>query len=157
MRSSFLFYPVMQYFFITVFILVYLYCFHFSNHHLLLFYFSFFSMKFFCFQIGEPVHEERDAPSLTAPSPHPPMFDKSPHSLDKSYPAFDATPSFDHRNTKSTNGSCGVGEHLFDRESWNDMSSILREINETQRSTNDQSGICESLTRPRHKITEVIF
>ena len=78
-------------------------------------------MKFFCFQIGEPVHEERDAPSLTAPSPHPPMFDKSPHSLDKSYPAFDATPSFDHRNTQSTNGSCGVGEHLFDRESWNDM------------------------------------
>ena len=82
----------MQYFFITVFILVYLYCFHFSNHHLLLCNFPFFSMKFFCFQIGEPVHEERDAPSLTAPSPHPPMFDKSPHSLDKSYPVFDATP-----------------------------------------------------------------
>ena len=145
----------MQHFF-HYFILVSLFCFSIFKPLLLFCNFPFFR-HFFCCQIGEPVHEEGDAPSLTAPSPHPPMFDKSPHSLNKSSPTFDATPSFDHRNTQPTNGSGGVGEHLFDQEFWNDMSSILREINETQRSTNDQSGICESLTRPRHKITEVIF
>jgi len=53
-------------------------------------------------------------------------------------PAFDATPSFEQQNTQSTHGSDGVVEHLFDRETWNDKSSLLREISETPLSTNDQ-------------------
>ena len=52
--------------------------------------------------------------------------------------AFDATPSFEQQNTQSTHGSDGVVEHLFDRETWNDKSSLLREISETPLSTNDQ-------------------
>ncbi|KAG2611126.1 hypothetical protein PVAP13_4KG127205 [Panicum virgatum] len=52
--------------------------------------------------------------------------------------AFDATPSFEQQNTQSTHGSAGVVEHLFDRETWNDKASLLREISETPLPTNDE-------------------
>ena len=71
------------------------------------------------------------------------MFYNSSHliifyQIDKLVPAFDATPSFEQQNTQSTYGSAGVVEHLFDRETWNDKASLLREISETPLPTNDE-------------------
>jgi hypothetical protein len=67
-------------------------------------------------------------------------------------PACDA--SLD-QGTQGTQSTAGVNGMLFDREHWNDMSSVLRDIDESQGMEQDLSTTGVSPMKPCHQRIEV--
>jgi hypothetical protein len=49
------------------------------------------------------------------------------------------------QGTQGTQSTAGVNEMLFDREHWNDISSVLRDIDESQGTEQDLAVTYEAL------------
>jgi hypothetical protein len=84
-----------------------------------------------------------------------PVFDRSVPMFDRSMPLFDRSAGSQDHNTRGSDDPSGVLEHLFDREGWNDMASVLRDINETQLSGGGEGGPASPM-KAYHMESEVI-
>jgi hypothetical protein len=59
------------------------------------------------------------------------------------------------QGTQGTQSTAGVNEMLFDREHWNDISSVLRDIDEIQGTEQDLAAAGVSPMKPCHQTIEV--
>jgi ABC-type phosphate/phosphonate transport system permease subunit len=57
--------------------------------------------------------------------------------------------------TQGTQSTAGVKEMLFDREHWNDISSVMHDIDESQGMEQDLAAAGTSPMKPCHKTIEV--
>jgi hypothetical protein len=59
------------------------------------------------------------------------------------------------QGTQGTQSTAGVNEMLFDREHWNDISSVLCDIDESQGTEQDLAAAGVSPMKPCHQTIEV--
>jgi hypothetical protein len=78
--------------------------------------------------------------------------------LDKTPTQHEMSPACDaplDQGTQGTQSTAGVNEMLFDREHWNDISSVLRDIDESQGTEQDLAAAGVSPMKPCHQTIEV--